>query len=225
MEKKMPPKIDGTLRKFALRVPDVIRQCTGIVIFGKRIKSLVFSTDASIIRNVNADAVIAVYPFTPQPIITESVLKAADIPVFVGVGGGLTQGTRVSHLAMYAEMQGAMAVVLNGPTSNESLRLVADTVDIPVVITVVNRDTDIDERVRAGAGIFNVSAARDTADIVREIRKNYPDFPIIATGGPTDESILETIKAGANAITWTPPSNGEIFKDIMAAYRENKPHP
>lgn len=225
MEKKIPPKIDGTLRKFALRVPDVIRQCTGIVIFGKRIKSLVFSTDASIIRNVNADAVIAVYPFTPQPIITESVLKAADIPVFVGVGGGLTQGTRVSHLAMYAEMQGAMAVVLNGPTSNESLKLVSDTVDIPVVITVVNRDTDIDARVRAGAGIFNVSAARDTADIVREIRKSYPDFPIIATGGPTDESILETIKAGANAITWTPPSNGEIFRDIMAAYRENKPHP
>ena len=22
-----------------------------------------------------------------------------------------------------------------------------------------------------------------------------------------------------------PPSNGEIFRDIMAAYRENKPHP
>ena len=50
-------------------------------------------------------------------------------------------------------------------------------------------------------------------------------MPIIATGGPTDESILETIRAGANAITWTPPTNGEIFRDIMAAYRDNKPHP
>ena len=55
--------------------------------------------------------------------------------------------------------------------------------------------------------------------------KRQPDVPIIATGGPTDESILETIQAGANAITWTPPSNGEIFRDIMAAYRDNKPHP
>ena len=59
----------------------------------------------------------------------------------------------------------------------------------------------------------------------RRIRVQHPDVPIIATGGPTDESILETIQAGANAITWTPPSNGEIFRDIMAAYRENKPHP
>ena len=72
---------------------------------------------------------------------------------------------------------------------------------------------------------LNVSAAAETPAIVRSIRERYPDVPIIATGGPTDESILETIQAGANAITWTPPSNGEIFRDIMAAYRDNKPHP
>ena len=81
------------------------------------------------------------------------------------------------------------------------------------------------ERIRAGADIFNVSAAAETPAVVRRIREQHPDVPIIATGGPTDESILETIQAGANAITWTPPSNGEIFRDIMAAYRENKPHP
>lgn len=46
---------------------------------------------------------------------------------------------------------------------------------------------------------------------MREIRKEYPDFPIIATGGPTDDSIRETIEAGANAITYTPPSNGQLF--------------
>ena len=87
----MPQAVDGTLRKFALRVPEVIYQCSGIMIFGKRIKSLVFSTDLSIIKNVNADAIIAVYPFTPQPIITQALLLAADIPVFAGVGGGLTR--------------------------------------------------------------------------------------------------------------------------------------
>jgi voltage-gated potassium channel Kch len=98
-------------------------------------------------------------------------------------------------------------------------------VDIPIVVTVVNRDTDYAARIAAGADIFNVSSAAETPEIVREIRARFPDFPIIATGGPTDESILRTIEAGANAITWTPPSNGEIFKDIMKAYRENKPHP
>ena len=85
-KKAMPQAQDGTLRKFALRVPEVIYQCSGIMVFGKRIKSLVFSTDLSIIKNVNADAIIAVYPFTPQPIITQALLLAADIPVFAGVG-------------------------------------------------------------------------------------------------------------------------------------------
>jgi 2-keto-3-deoxy-6-phosphogluconate aldolase len=195
------------------------------MVFGKRIKSLVFSTDLSIIKNVNADAIIAVYPFTPQPIITQALLLAADIPVFAGVGGGLTQGQRVVNLAMFAEMQGATGVVLNAPTANAVVSHVAETIDIPVVLTVARADTDFDERIRAGADIFNVSAAAETPAVVRRIREQHPDVPIIATGGPTDESILETIQAGANAITWTPPSNGEIFRDIMAAYRENKPHP
>ncbi len=223
--KKRPAQIDGTLRKFALRVPEAIYECSGIIVFGKRIKSLVFSTDLSIIKNVNADAIIAVYPFTPQPVITQALLMAADIPVFVGVGGGLTQGQRVVNLAMFAEMQGATGVVLNAPTANEVVRHVTDTIDIPTVVTVARADTDFDKRIEAGTSIFNVTAAADTPKIVKMIREKYPDMPIIATGGPTDESIRETIKAGANAITWTPPSNGEIFRDIMAAYRENKPHP
>ena len=161
-KKSMPQAVDGTLRKFALRVPEVIYQCSGIMIFGKRIKSLVFSTDLSIIKNVNADAIIAVYPFTPQPIITQALLLAADIPVFAGVGGGLTQGQRVVNLAMFAEMQGATGVVLNAPTASAVVSHVAETIDIPVVLTVARADTDFDERIRAGANIFNVSAAAET---------------------------------------------------------------
>ena len=81
---QMPAPIDGTLRQFALRVPSVIDECSGIMVFGKRIKSLVFSTDLAIIRNVNADAVFAVYPFTPQPVITQALLMASDLPARPG---------------------------------------------------------------------------------------------------------------------------------------------
>ena len=165
-KKAMPQAQDGTLRKFALRVPEVIYQCSGIMVFGKRIKSLVFSTDLSIIKNVNADAIIAVYPFTPQPIITQALLLAADIPVFAGVGGGLTQGQRVVNLAMFAEMQ-----VVNAPTANTVVQHVAETIDIPVVVTVARADTDFEARLQAGANIFNVSAAAETPAIVRSIRE------------------------------------------------------
>jgi len=225
MGKNLPTPIEGTLRKFTLKVPEVIRQCSGIVVFGKRIKSLVFTTDLCIIKNINADAIIAVYPFTPQPIITQAIMLAADIPVFVGVGGGLTKGQRVVSLGIFAEMQGATGVVVNAPTENCVIKDLADSLDIPVVVTVVRKDTDFKARIESGTAIFNVSAACDTPEAVKQIREQFPGMPIIATGGPTEESILRTIHAGANAITWTPPSNGEIFKDIMRAYRENKPHP
>lgn len=225
MPKVHPRPIDGTLRKFSLRVPEVIRECSGITVFGKRIKSLVFSTDVAIIKNVNADAVIAVYPFTPQPVITQAILQVSDIPVFVGVGGGLTKGQRVLSLSVFAEMQGATGVVLNAPTSNEVISKISQTVDIPTIVTIVRDDEDIDARIEAGASILNVSGAARTADIIRKIREKHHDIPIIATGGPTEDSIKATIDAGANAITWTPPSNGEIFKSVMAAYRNGDPHP
>lgn len=217
-------EIKGYLRDFRLSVPDVIYECKGIKIFGRRIKSIIFSTDVSILRNSNADAVIAVYPFTPQPVITQAVMMVADCPVFVGVGGGLTKGERVINLARHAEYQGATGVVLNAPTSNDTIREVAKVVDLPIVITVVKED-DIQSRLDAGAQILNVSAAAKTPELVAKIRAEFPDVPIMATGGPTEESIKATILAGADAITWTPPSNGEVFRDIMNAYRNGDPHP
>jgi len=219
MEKYIP-EIYGNLRKHIIKLPDIIRQASGIKIFGRKIKSLIFSTDVAIIKNCNADAVIAVYPFTPQPIITHSIINASDIPVFCGVGGGTTTGKRVINLAMDAEFQGAIGVVVNAPTTNQVLKRLKDKIDIPIVVTIVTEKTDIDKRMESGTSILNISGGLKTSYIVKNIRDRYPQIPIIATGGPTEESIQETIEAGANAITYTPPSNGEIFKGMMEKYRE-----
>ena len=214
-----PPRIDGKLRAFSLRMPQVIRKCSGIVIFGRRIKSLVFSTDLAVIRNIDADAVLGVYPFTAQPIITQALLNCSDIPVLVGVGGGLTTGQRAVNLAVFSEMQGATGVVLNAPSSPETIAATVSNIDIPVVVTVTVLNDRVHEQIRAGASILNVAAGRNTTQIVRELRELYPELPIMASGGPTDESIAETIAAGANAITWTPPSTKQVFSSIMENYR------
>ena len=192
---------------------------SGIVINGTRIKTLVFTTDIAIIRNCNADAVLAVYPFTPQPTISDSVLRYSSLPVFCGVGGGTTQGSRTTHLAWDAENEGAMGVVVNAPMSNENIRAICDVIDIPLVVTVVSEKTNVAARLEAGASILNVSAASRTPEVVRAIRRDFPDVPIIATGGPTPESIKNTVEAGANAISYTPPSTKELFSLMMDYYR------
>ena len=219
------PEVGGFLRDFMVTVPREIESCSGIRIHGRRIRSVLFSTDVSIIRNTNADAIIAVYPFTPQPIITQAIMTAAEVPVFVGVGGGRTQGMRVVNLALHAEYQGALGVVVNAPTSNDIVRALKASIDIPVVVTVVSALEDIEARIAAGADILNVSAAAETPAVVAAVRAKHPEIPIIATGGQTGETVARTIAAGANAVTWTPPSNGEIFRGIMDAYRKGLPHP
>lgn len=213
------PEFNGNLRKHIIKMPTAIESASGIRIFGRLLKSFVFTTDVAIIRNCNADAVIAIYPFTPQPIITHSIITAADIPVISGVGGGTTRGARVVGLAIDAEQQGALGVVVNAPTSNKVIKTMRATIEVPIIVTIVSEKDDVGARISAGATILNVSAASKTPELVARIREAYPDVPIIATGGNTETSIQKTIDAGANAITYTPPSTAELFTTMMQNYR------
>lgn len=216
---KRVPRIQSKLRRHIVSMPPEIREASGIVLWGRPIKSLVFTTDIAIIRNCDADAVLAVYPFTPQQVISGAIIQASYIPVFAGVGGGTTQGVRTLILAQDAEAQGAMGLVVNQPMGNQDVREICSHVDIPVVVTVLHATEDIGARLDAGATILNVSAAGSTPQVVRAIRERYPDLPVIATGGPTGESILRTVEAGANAISYTPPTTKELFSGMMADYR------
>lgn len=218
--KKALPKIESALRHNILEIPEEVYQASGILIYGRRIKSLVFSTDLAIIRNCDADAVFAVYPFTPQQAISDAIIKSSYIPVFCGIGGGTTKGLRTVTLAKDAESQGAMGVVLNAPITDLNLLAVAKAVDIPVIITVTHEDTDIAARLEAGASILNVAGGPGTPKIVEKIRRDFPDVPIIASGGNQSDTIKRTIDAGANAITYTPPSTQVLFRTLMDKYRE-----
>jgi 2-keto-3-deoxy-6-phosphogluconate aldolase len=221
MFKLQTPTIESSLRGHGiLKIPEACYSASGIIINGRRIKTFLFSTDIAIIRNCDADAVFAVYPFTPQQAISEAIIKSSYIPVFCGVGGGTTKGLRTIGLAKDVESQGAMGVIMNAPISNLNLAAVAAAVDIPVIITVTKSDTDIEARLAAGASIINVACAGETPKLVKSIRDRYEQIPIIASGGPTAESIRMTIEAGANAVTYTPPSTAELFKNMMANYRE-----
>lgn len=213
------PSVMSDLRQEIVHVPDIIHSCTGIRIYGRRIRSVIFSTDVSIISNTDADAVLAVYPFTPSPAVIKSIMMVSSIPVFAGVGGGLTTGFRSANMSLFSESEGAMAVVVNGPTPPETIEKINQMVDIPIIYTVVSSQSAIQPRLDAGTDILNVSGGPNTAEIVRKLRQDFPDIPIIATGGPTEETIRQVIEAGANAITYTPPSNGELFKKKMVKYR------
>lgn len=213
------PEFSSRLRQNIVTVPRIIDKCTGIKVFGQILKSFLFSTDVAIIRNTNANAIIAVYPFTPQPIISQALILAADKPIFCGVGGGITTGDRSIELAIDAEFKGALGVVLNKPTPNKLIKRLKCKIDIPILVTIVSIKDDIKGRIDAGVDILNVSGADKTSDIVKKIRDINNNIAIIATGGKTDDTILTAIQAGANAISYTPPTTGELFKGIMENYR------
>lgn len=222
---KYIPEVKSTLRSRTIQVPDVIYRASGIKFLGTRIKSLLFSTDVAILKNNNANSIIAVYPFTPQLSIIQSILEVAPVPVFVGVGGGLTTGNRSIAIALQAELMGAYGVVVNAPTALDVIEKMKETIDIPIISTIASINDDYRGKLKAGVSVLNISGGANTAKIVRQIRSEFgKELPIIATGGPTDETILETIDAGANAITYTPPTSAEIFAEVMKKYRNDLPY-
>lgn len=50
------PEYESRLRHNIIKIPASARECSGISIFGKKIKTFIFSTDIAIIRNCDADA-------------------------------------------------------------------------------------------------------------------------------------------------------------------------
>lgn len=217
---KYVPEYHSQLKTRIVEIPDEVYEASGIKIFGKRIKSLLFTTDVAIIKNTNAQSVIAVYPFTPQLTIMEAIVSVSSVPVFLGVGGGTTTGQRSVDLAFHAEQLGAYGVVVNAPMKAEVISQISERIDVPLIATIVSEKDDYIAKLNAGADMLNVSAGSGTAELVREIRKNVGlNVPIIATGGPTGDSVKETVQAGANAITYTPPTSAEIFAEVMVNYR------
>ncbi|WP_071025770.1 hydrolase [Peptoniphilus raoultii] len=218
---KFIPQIETNLRKRQVIVPEAIYKASGINFMGKRIKSLLFSNDIPIICNTNAQAIMAVYPFTPELKIINAICEVASVPVFVGIGGAVTNGYRSLNIGMQAELMGAKGVVVNAPMANETIKQISEVLDVPVIATVLSLKDDIEGKVNAGARVLNVAGGTKTPELIKLCRKLLGDeFPIIATGGHSEEHILETIDAGANAITYTPQSSSEIFSEVMNSYRE-----
>ncbi|QOL33190.1 dioxygenase [Bifidobacterium eulemuris] len=211
--------VEGRLTSPVARVPESTARCGGITVKGHTLKTFAYTTDAAVIRNTNASAILAVYPFTGEPIITQALLTVAQQPLFVGVGGGTTTGNRVIELAMVAEMQGAAGVVINAPAPAATVEAAMSAIDIPVIATVTTDDEVTEEKILAGAAIINVAAGHNTAAVVASIRAHHPETPILASGGASDESIIATIEAGADAVTWTPPSAQQLQSQMMARYR------
>lgn len=183
-DKKFIPTIESVLKKKPIQMPVEIYNASGINIFGKRLKSLIFTTDLAIIKNHNADGVIAVYPFTPQIAINQAIIELSSAPVFVGVGGGITTGQRSLDIALNAELNGAYGVVMNAPTKNELISQMKERLDIPIIITIVSNKEDFESRIKAGASIFNVSGGANTVNIVKQIRKNILTFRLLQQEAP-----------------------------------------
>lgn len=204
-----------------MTTPETIGEnCQGLLLKNENVKSFLFSTDMALIENNDADAILAVYPFPPSPKIIKTLIDFAGKPIVCGVGGGTTKGKKSLEMAIYAEEVGAAGIIVNVPFENKDIKKIREKVSLPIIATVTSSDYDfLKGKIDAGVTIFHVSGGANTSKIVKEIADKFPDFPVMATGGKSLESIEESIDSGSRAIVLSPPSNKDLFKTVMDKYR------
>lgn len=200
----------------------LINSCKGLILNNQKIKSILFSTDIALIDNNDADAILAVYPFTPSERIIKTLIQFSNKPVICGIGGGITQGEFAINMAQKAEALGASAVIVNQPFKNEDIAAVKQHINIPIISSVSTINFDFKARIEAGVSCFNVTGGVETQNIVDYIQATFPTFPIISTGGKTIQTLKSITDKKINAVILTPPSNGELFRSIMDNYRESE---
>ncbi len=199
----------------------ITKWCKGIELHDKRIKTILYSTDLALIENNDADALLAVYPFTPSLRIIKTLIAFSNKPVICGIGGGMTQGDFAIEVAMEAQKYGAAAVIVNQPFKNEDIAKLKQQLTIPIISSVSTINFDFEARIKAGVSCFNVTGGANTLQIVDYLQQKYPDFPVISTGGKTFDSLQNIVNKKISAVILTPPSNAELFRSIMDNYRQS----
>lgn len=201
------------------KIPETISECKGILFGNKRVKSILLSTDLAHILNIKSDGVMIVNPFEKSNELDRVVIDVTDSPVFCDIGGGLMREERTISLSMGAFKAGASAVVITRPTSPEIIYRMSSKISGPLIYTVMYDAEPVRDLKDAGVDIFNVVTGEETASSVQKIRKKLPDTDLMASGGPHDFTISETIRMGADAIVFNPPTATEILRSAFDNYR------
>ena len=155
-------EFESRLKQNILHLPKEIQEASGIVINGRRIKSLLFTTDVALIHNCDADAIFAVYlanDAESQGAIgvvvntrfpnsdLKRVAQLVDIPVVVTiVSSNKTHvGARIRHGASILNVAGGK------DTPKMVAKIRADFPTIPIMASGGKTPESIRATIEAGA--------------------------------------------------------------------------
>lgn len=212
---------DFLLSANKFRLPKAIHESKGLEIQGQLIKSVLLSTDLSYIQNLDTDAVMTVNPFKKSTKLDRVIIEFSDKPVFSDIGGGLLNEERMLALAEGAGKAGASGLVITKPTPPSIVHRISSEVEIPLIYTIMFDLEPYTELSDAGVDIFNVTTGEMTSETVQTLRENIPGASIMANGGPHESTIKHTIKSGADAIVFNPPTATEILRTVFDGYRNS----
>lgn len=212
---------DFLLSASKFELPEAIDECGGIQVGSNTIRSVLMSTDLSFINSIEADSVMAVHPFEKSEKMDRVIINFSQNPVFCDIGGGLLNQNKSISVARNSLGAGAAGVILSRPTPAEVVANIRSEINGLLIYTIMYDGEPVEDLSGAGVDIFSVSTGKFTAESVNNIKERIPNIPIMASGGPYNSTIRETIRAGADAIVYIPPTATEMMRSVFDGFRNS----
>lgn len=204
------------------KIPDVSDESPGIHFGDRLVRSVLLTADVSYIHHLETDAVLGISPFDPSSSVNLALTSFCKKPVFCDIGGSYRHRKKAVELANEAEDAGAAGIVISRPVAPEVVGYIRERTSGNLIYTVMYLEDDIAGVIDAGVDMLNISTGKTTAETIEEIRQHFSEIPIMASGGPFESTIRETIRMGADAIVYNPPTAAEMLRSIFDDFRDSR---
>ena len=155
----------------------------------------------------------------PNPAILKVLCKLPQCLFLRGVGGGLTKGDRSGNMSLFAESEGSLCGLWLMDQRMPTIQTINKMIDVPIIYTVVSDKAEKSLPASRQEGYPPMYQQAPNGFHRDQNWESYPSFsPLWRQGVLSHRKRRSHHAVGAN-VTFTPPSNTELFKFKMEEYR------
>ncbi len=184
--------------------PEFVYSARGFRLNGRMVYALLATTDDVNIRTTDAEAILANFLFFPGAQRLKRVFSQDKGSVVLTVHPWYILLYGFSGLVKRLDQTAASGLYAGRWLSNAVLKRICSESSLPVICATGPKPDEITSRIRAGAYALCLKERDISKKLVLFLHEAYPHVPVIASCGRSGKEMLNSVKAGVDAVIFQP---------------------
>ena len=184
--------------------PGFLSFSKGFILENRLIQAILLSRVEISIRTTNADAVITNFYMIPRESHVKGELLKAEKPFILPVRFWFFLFRGYRALAKKLEDSGASGIFVPGWLPYPVVKKLSNNISLPVISAAYPALNHILSKIDAGAYAICLPGKHITKNLIERLHESCPRVPIIAYCGKSKDTMLRSLKSGADAVIYRP---------------------